>query len=99
MRGGDAAEDPYSRLSPDERQLLRLLGRGMTMAEVARQLGSSTQAVLSSCELVRRKLGLASRDELRAYALKRVVSGAQPVSSVGNTSQLPLPFGNDNRAD
>jgi DNA-binding CsgD family transcriptional regulator len=99
MISGDSAEDPYGRLSPDERQLLRLLSRGMAMAEVARQLGSSTQAVLSSCELVRQKFGLASRDELRAYALKRVVSGAQPVSSVQETSQLPLPFGNDNRAD
>lgn len=99
MVSGESAEDPYSRLTPDERQLLRLLGRGMAMAEVARLVELSTEAVLSSCESVRQKLGLASRDELRAYALKRVVSGPQPVSCVRDTSQLPLPFGNDNHAD
>jgi DNA-binding NarL/FixJ family response regulator len=93
MTSGESFGDPYTELSPRERELLRLLGRGMAVADIARQLGLSTETVVSSSELIRTKLGLAARDELRAYALRRLVSGGEAVSPAGCAHQLPLPFG------
>jgi DNA-binding CsgD family transcriptional regulator len=95
MPSAEPSEDPYSRLSPRERELLRCLGRGVTSDDIARQAGISTEVVISDFESIRQKLGLASRHELRAYVLKRLVSGRQAVVSEGPTGQLPLPFGSD----
>lgn len=95
MRNAEPTEDPYSRLSPRERELLQCLGRGMAIADIAREAGVSTEVLISNSESVRQKLGLASRDELRVYALTRLVSGRQTVVSDGDAGQLPLPFGSD----
>jgi DNA-binding NarL/FixJ family response regulator len=76
--GGDAVPemakglDPeLDQLSPRERQVLRLIARGYTYKEVARDLTISTKTVESHVSSVLRKLQLSTRHELARWATDR----------------------------
>lgn len=57
------------RLSPQEREVLALVARGLTTARVARRLGISPATVRTHVEHVRGKLGSRSRAQAVARAL------------------------------
>jgi DNA-binding NarL/FixJ family response regulator len=64
--------DPeLDQLSPREREVLRLIARGYTYKEVARDLTISTKTVESHVSSVLRKLQLSTRHELTRWATDR----------------------------
>ena len=64
--------DPeLDQLSPREREVLRLIARGYTYKEVARDLIISTKTVESHVSSVLRKLQLSTRHELTRWATER----------------------------
>ena len=67
-----AGIDPeLDQLSPREREVLRLIARGYTYKEVARDLGISAKTVESHVSSVLRKLQLSTRHELTRWATDR----------------------------
>ena len=62
-------EANLKKLSDRELEIVRLLGKGFTTAEVARQLGISGKTVESHRGNLRRKLNLRNGSELLRYAL------------------------------
>ena len=69
---GAAAIDPeLDQLSPREREVLRLIARGYTYKEVARDLTISAKTVESHVSSVLRKLQLSTRHELTKWATDR----------------------------
>jgi DNA-binding NarL/FixJ family response regulator len=64
--------DPeFDQLSPREREVLRLIARGYTYKEVARDLTISAKTVESHVSSVLRKLQLSTRHELTRWATDR----------------------------
>ncbi|HEY3354586.1 MAG TPA: response regulator transcription factor [Polyangia bacterium] len=57
---GHAAADPYD-LTPEEREVLTLVGRGLTNPEVGRAIGRTRRAVKVDLERIYRKLGVSRR--------------------------------------
>ena len=69
---GAATIDPeLGQLSPREREVLRLIARGYTYKEVARDLTISAKTVESHVSSVLRKLQLSTRHELTKWATDR----------------------------
>jgi DNA-binding NarL/FixJ family response regulator len=67
-----AAVDPeLDQISPREREVLRLIARGYTYKEVARDLTISTKTVETHVSSVLRKLQLSTRHELTRWATDR----------------------------
>ncbi len=70
--GAPAGLDPeLDQLSPREREVLRLIARGYTYKEVARDLTISAKTVESHVSSVLRKLQLSTRPELTKWATDR----------------------------
>jgi DNA-binding NarL/FixJ family response regulator len=70
--GGSAGLDPeLDQLSPREREVLRLIARGYTYKEVARDLSISAKTVESHVSSVLRKLQLSTRHQLTRWATDR----------------------------
>ena len=64
--------DPeLDQISPREREVLRLIARGYTYKEVARDLTISAKTVESHVSSVLRKLQLSTRHELTRWATDR----------------------------
>jgi DNA-binding NarL/FixJ family response regulator len=59
-QAGRAAADPYG-LTADEREVLSLVGRGLTNPEVGRTVGRTRRAVKVDLERIFRKLGVGNR--------------------------------------
>jgi DNA-binding NarL/FixJ family response regulator len=57
---GHVPADPYG-LTPDEVEVLALVGRGLTNPEVGRAIGRTRRAVKFDLERIYRKLGVTSR--------------------------------------
>ena len=67
-----ASTDPeLEQLTPREREVLRLIARGYTYKEVARELGIGTKTVETHVSSVLRKLQLSSRHQLARWASDR----------------------------
>ncbi len=64
-------DEDLDRLSPREREVLRLIARGYAYKEVARELVISVKTVETHVSAVLRKLQLSNRHELRAWATDR----------------------------
>jgi two-component system response regulator NreC len=69
LNGGKNAEDA-DRLTPREREVLRLIALGHTSVEIARKLGLSPRTIETHRARIHRKLGLGTRAELVSYALR-----------------------------
>jgi DNA-binding NarL/FixJ family response regulator len=68
----EAEVDPeLDRLTPREREVLRLIARGYLYKEVAQQLSISPKTVEAHVSAVLRKLQLSSRHELSRWAVER----------------------------
>lgn len=67
---GESGDDPTARplLAEGERDLLTLVGHGLTNVQIARRLRISPRAVAYRLTGVRRKLGLRSRTDLAVWA-------------------------------
>lgn len=70
--GARTAEDPLGKLTAREIEILRLLGRGESLADIADILGVAYKTVANSCTQMKNKLGLE-----RTADLIRVAIGAQ----------------------
>jgi DNA-binding NarL/FixJ family response regulator len=69
--GGMSVDPELDQLSGREREVLRLIARGYTYKEVARELSISAKTVESHVSAVLRKLQLSSRHQLTRWATER----------------------------
>ena len=67
----DEADDALDSLSPREREVMRLIARGYTYREVAKDLVLSVKTVETHVSAVLRKLQLSNRHELAKWAAAR----------------------------
>jgi len=67
----DAVDPELDQLTPREREVLRLIARGYSYKEIARQLSISTKTVETHVSSVLRKLQLSTRHELTRWATER----------------------------
>lgn len=58
LAAGAFGNDPLQQLTTREVEILRLLGEGNTIAEIAGMLGVSYKTIANSCSLMKNKLGL-----------------------------------------
>ncbi|MFO1102541.1 MAG: response regulator transcription factor [Methylocystis sp.] len=65
-----AAASPLSALTARELEILRLLGRGLGMAEIAEATKVSYKTIANSCSIMKRKLGARTPMELMRIALE-----------------------------
>jgi DNA-binding CsgD family transcriptional regulator len=61
--------EPDGPLTPREREVLDLVARGMTNAEIGDRLFISKRTVESHVEHIKQKLGLTNRPQLMAWGL------------------------------
>jgi two-component system response regulator NreC len=66
----DGGKVPADRLTPREREVLRLIALGHTSVEIAQKLGLSPRTIETHRARIHRKLGLDTRAELVHYALR-----------------------------
>jgi DNA-binding NarL/FixJ family response regulator len=72
VSGGGPSFDPeLDQLTPREREVLRLIARGYTYREIARELFISVKTVESHVSSVLRKLQLSTRHQLTRWAAER----------------------------
>jgi DNA-binding NarL/FixJ family response regulator len=67
----DAVDPELDRLTPREHEVLRLIARGYSYKEIARQLSISAKTVETHVSSVLRKLQLSNRYELTRWATER----------------------------
>jgi NarL family two-component system response regulator LiaR len=63
-------EHPAERLTPRERQVLELIGRGLSNKRIARELGVAEKTVKTHVGHVLAKLGVADRTQAALYAVR-----------------------------
>jgi NarL family two-component system response regulator LiaR len=63
-------EQPAERLTPREREVLELIGRGMSNKRIARELGVAEKTVKTHVGHVLAKLGVADRTQAALYAVR-----------------------------
>jgi DNA-binding NarL/FixJ family response regulator len=71
--GRNLEEDEYERLTPREKQVVKLLAEGKTSREIAKYLGISLKTAMTHRAHVMEKLGFHSRTDLVRWALRRGV--------------------------
>jgi len=69
--------DPVSRLSNREVQILNMIGRGMSSREIAQEFTLSVKTIESHRQTIKHKLGLATNSQLLQYAMKWFSGGTQ----------------------
>lgn len=77
-----SAEDRWARLSRAQRTVVDLACEGLTNPEIAERLSLSPRTVQRHLYEVFRKMGVATRSELVAAAVRRKVVGEMSESSV-----------------
>jgi DNA-binding NarL/FixJ family response regulator len=70
-RGSPSPDPELDQLTPREREVLRLIARGYTYKEIARELYISVKTVESHVSSVLRKLQLSTRHQLTRWATER----------------------------
>lgn len=71
--GGTDGEDPVTQLSDREFEVYRLIGRGVTTVEIAKQLHVSPHTIDSHREKIRHKLDLKTGHELLQHAIRWII--------------------------
>lgn len=71
--GGNDGEDPVSTLTDREFEVYRLIGRGVTTGDIAKQLHVSSHTVDSHREKIRHKLGVKNGHELMQHAMRWII--------------------------
>lgn len=72
--GRSVEQDPLSKLNAREMEILRLLGAGKSLAEIAWMIDSSYKTVANTSSLMRQKLGVRSSVELVRFAIERGIA-------------------------
>ena len=67
---GRRSSEPFTQLSPREREVLRLIAEGLAAKEIATELGISTKTVEAHRTSLMRKLGVRKATELVRYAVR-----------------------------
>jgi len=65
------AKDPLEALNAREAEILRLLGAGMGLGEIADATGVSYKTIANSCSIMKKKLGARTPVELARIALEQ----------------------------
>lgn len=65
-----ASDDPFSRLSNREIEILRLLGEGKSLSQIAATFGIAYKTVANSCSRLKTKLGLERTTDLIRVSLE-----------------------------
>lgn len=65
-----AAEDPLQQLTTREIEILRLLGDGGNMTEIAKAMGVAYKTVANSCSIIKSKLGVERTADLIRVAIE-----------------------------
>jgi two-component system, NarL family, invasion response regulator UvrY len=68
--GAEVAKSPLSKLSPREMEILRLLGSGKTLSEIAWLVHSPYKTVANTSSIIRHKLGVRTPAELVRLAIE-----------------------------
>lgn len=68
--GPAIAQNPLSKLTPREMEILRLLGAGKSLSEIAWLVQSSYKTVANTSSLIRQKLGVRTSTELVRLAIE-----------------------------
>jgi DNA-binding NarL/FixJ family response regulator len=71
----DGEEDPLDRLTPRERQVLVLIGRGFPNKRIARELDVSEKTVKTHVGHVLAKLGVTDRTQAAVFAVRAGLVG------------------------
>ena len=77
--GGTSAPDPFASLTPREQQVVAVVLRGGSVAQAADELFVSTNTVKTQLRSIYRKVGVSTRGDLEAVALRHGYD-AQPPS-------------------
>jgi two-component system, NarL family, invasion response regulator UvrY len=67
---GPAAQNPLSKLTPREVEILRLLSVGKSLSEIAWLVQASYKTIANTSSIIRQKLGLRSASELVRFAIE-----------------------------
>jgi len=70
-KGVGQGANPLDALSPCELEILRMLGRGLGLAEIAAATNLSYKTIANSCALMKRKLGARTSMELVRVAMEQ----------------------------
>jgi len=65
------ASSPLAALNARELEILRMLGRGLSMAEIAEETKVSYKTIANSCSLMKRKLGARTPMDLMRIAMEQ----------------------------
>jgi DNA-binding NarL/FixJ family response regulator len=66
----DPSDNPLAKLSAREIEILRLLGAGKSLSEVAWHVNASYKTVANSSSIIRQKLGIRTLSELVRFAIE-----------------------------
>lgn len=72
--GPALSQSPLSKLNAREMEILRLLGAGKSLAEIAWMVHASYKTVANTSSLMRQKLGIRSSVELVRFAIERGIA-------------------------
>jgi DNA-binding NarL/FixJ family response regulator len=72
--GPALSQSPLSKLNSREMEILRLLGAGKSLAEIAWMVHASYKTVANTSSLMRQKLGMRSSVELVRFAIERGIA-------------------------
>jgi two-component system, NarL family, response regulator DevR len=79
---GDRATDaPLNRLSPREREVLALLGRGWSNAQIGRELYISPHTVRTHVQNILQKLEMHSKLEAATFAMQHELAARRPATT------------------
>jgi DNA-binding NarL/FixJ family response regulator len=73
-----SAPDPFGPLSPREREVLRLIARGLSNRQIARDLAIGEETVKTHVRSILTKLGLQDRVQAAIFALRHQADRGQP---------------------
>ncbi|MFM8860426.1 MAG: response regulator transcription factor, partial [Methylocystis sp.] len=62
--------DPWLQLNSRERDILRLIGEGFDLKEIAERTDVTYKTIANSCTLIKKKLGLRSSSDLSRKAVE-----------------------------
>ena len=71
MRAGATGGNPVAQLSPREDQVLRLIGRGLSLQTIADEIGVSYKTVANTSSRLKQKLGVDGMNGLMRIALQQ----------------------------
>lgn len=75
--GPALSQSPLSKLNAREMEILRLLGTGKSLAEIAWMIDASYKTVANTSSLMRQKLGIRSSVELVRFAIEHGLAAPQ----------------------